>query len=88
MVIMKSEPPPIVTMAPLFVNEEDAARLTSLSTALMQKLSASGEFPAKRKLSKGRAAYLVEDLQAWARSRPASDLLPPVNSGKGRAPAQ
>ena len=76
---------PIVQIRPLFLARPDAATYLAISESLLDNLVARGEAPKPRKLSKGRTAWLVEDLDAWGRTRPDSDLLPPENSGYGRA---
>lgn len=75
----------IVTITPLYLAKKDAAAYLSISESMFDSLVASGEIPRPRKLSAGRVAWLVEDLDTWGRSRPVSDLLPPKNSGYGRA---
>lgn len=76
-----------VTIKPMFLAREDAAAFLSISSSMLEKLAAKGEAPKPRKLSSGRTAWLVEDLEAWGRARPASDILPAANSGYGRAGA-
>lgn len=75
----------IVSTKPLFLASQQAASYLAISESLLAKLVQTGDAPKPRKLSNGRAAYLVEDLDTWGRSRPVSDLLPPENSGHGRA---
>lgn len=70
---------------PLFLARSEAAAYLSLSAGTFDSLVARGEAPKPRKLSVGRVAWLVDDLDAWGRARPESDLLPPENSGYGRA---
>jgi prophage regulatory protein len=79
-----TDPQPLITMEPLLLDADKAAAALDMSTSLMQKLAAMGLFPKPRKVSSGKANYLVEDLKEWARTRPVSDLLPPPNSGHGR----
>ena len=81
---MKTQRTPIVQIAPLFLARADAAAFLALSESTLDNLVARGDAPKPRKLSKGRTAWLVEDLENWGRERPESDLLPPVNSGLGR----
>lgn len=76
---------PIVTIRPLYLCKEDAAAYLSISQSMLDILAKEYEQLKPRKLSKGRCAYLVEDLDTWGRTRPKSDLLPPPNSGHGRA---
>lgn len=75
----------IVQIKPLYLARTQAASFLSLSESMLDKLVAQGNAPKPRKLSAGRAAWLVEELEAWGKSLPVSDLLPPVNSGYGRA---
>ncbi|RYH32501.1 MAG: AlpA family phage regulatory protein [Alcaligenaceae bacterium] len=84
---MKRDPTPLVQLRPLYLAKPDAAAYLAISASLLDALVARGEAPKPRKLSAGRTAWLVEDLDAWGRARPHSDLLPPINSGYGRAGA-
>lgn len=77
----------IVQIRPLYLARPDAAAFLAVSESTLDNLVARGDAPKPRKLSPGRTAWLVEDLEAWGRERPLSDLLPPVNSGYGRAGA-
>lgn len=81
----RREATPIVQMRPIFLQRPDAARFLAISESLLDNLVARGEAPKPRKISKGRTAWLVDDLDAWARGRPISDNLPPEGSGYGRA---
>jgi predicted DNA-binding transcriptional regulator AlpA len=76
---------PIVTIRPLYLARTDAAAFLAIGESTLDALVARGEAPKPRKLSKGRTAWLVEDLESWGRARPESDFLPPANSGYGRA---
>lgn len=75
----------VVAIKPLYLGREEAAAFLSISSALLEKLAAAGNAPKPRKLSSGRSAWLVEELETWGRARPISDLLPATNSGYGRA---
>lgn len=77
--------PPVVTIKPLLLDRDEAARFLSVSTSTLESLVASGDAPKPRKVGKGSARWLVEELEAWGRARPLSDMLPPKNSGYGRA---
>lgn len=81
---MLKERPAIVTIRPLFLARPDAAAFLAISESMLEALAARGDLPKPRKLSAGRTAWLVEDLENWGRERPVSDLLPPKNSGFGR----
>lgn len=76
---------PIVTIKPMYLAREEAAKFLSIGTTTFEELCAKGEAPSPRQVSKGRVGWLVEELEAWARSRPKSGSLPPKNSGYGRA---
>lgn len=75
----------IVTIKPMYLSREEAAKFLAISTSTLETLVSSGEAPKPRKVSKGRSAWLVEELEAWGRARPHSDLLPPESTGYGRA---
>lgn len=75
----------IVQIRPMFLGRSNAAAFLSISESMLESLVARGDAPKPRKLSKGRSAWLVEDLETWGKERPVSDLLPPENSGYGRA---
>ena len=82
---MKKPVLPIVQIRPLYLARPDAAAFLAISESTLDALVARGEAPKPRKVSAGRTAWLVEDLENWGRERPISDLLPPKNSGFGRA---
>lgn len=75
----------VVQIRPLYLARPDAAAFLAISESTLDSLVARGEAPKPRKLSAGRTAWLVEDLETWGRGRPESDLLPPKNCGYGRA---
>jgi predicted DNA-binding transcriptional regulator AlpA len=76
---------PIVHIRPLYLARPDAAAFLAISESTLDNLVARGELPKPRKVSKGRTAWLVEELEVWGRERPLSDHLPPENCGYGRA---
>ena len=82
---MKKEQHFIVQVKPLYLARAQAASFLSLSESMLDSLVARGDLPKPRKLSAGRTAWLTEELEVWGRGLPVSDLLPPVNSGYGRA---
>lgn len=84
---VKKERPAIVRITPLYLARPDAAAFLAISESTLDNLVARGDLPKPRKLSAGRTAWLVDDLEHWGRERPESDLLPPKNSGYGRAGA-
>lgn len=75
----------IVTIKPLYLSRDEAARFLAISTSTLESLVAQGEAPKPRKVSKGRSAWLVEELEAWGRKLPESDMAPPPGTGYGRA---
>lgn len=79
--------PGIVQIRPFYLARPDAAAFLAVSESTLDNLVARGDAPKPRKISPGRTAWLVEDLEAWGRDRPPSDLLPPAGSGYGRAGA-
>jgi predicted DNA-binding transcriptional regulator AlpA len=82
---MSKEQQSIVQIKPLYLARSAAASFLSLSESMLDKLVAQGSLPRPRKISAGRSAWLVEELETWGKSLPVSDLLPPANSGYGRA---
>lgn len=75
----------IVHVSPLFLARANAAAFLSISESMLDTLVARGDLPRPRKISAGRSAWLVDELVAWGRARPISDLLPPAKSGYGRS---
>ena len=75
----------IVSIQPAYLNREETAKFVGLSDTTMEQLVRVGEFPKPRQLSAKRVGWLVSELQAWADSRPVSDLPPPRNTGVRRA---
>jgi predicted DNA-binding transcriptional regulator AlpA len=75
----------VIGIKPLFLARTEAAKYLSISESMLDKLVQNGDAPKPRKLSAGRSAWLVEELDSWGRARPVSDLLPPINSGYGRS---
>jgi prophage regulatory protein len=71
-----------IQIEPLYLARGEAAAFLSISEAQLERLVAAGDMPKPRKLSAGRTAWLVDELRDWGRSRPVSDLLPPVNAGQ------
>ncbi|MCS4509174.1 helix-turn-helix transcriptional regulator [Xylophilus ampelinus] len=79
---------PMLYLKPLYLAKTDAASFLSVSESTLEMLVAKGDAPKPRKISNGRAGWLVEELEAWGKARPVSDLLPPPNSGYGRPSKQ
>lgn len=68
-------------VAPIFLDLPAVAEVVALSISTVQELVRQGQFPAPRQLSGRRVGWLVRELEAWAESRPVSNLLPPPNTG-------
>lgn len=75
----------VIQLKPLYLASAQAASFLAVSESLLIKLVAQGSLPKPRKLSAGRSAWLVEELEAWGKALPVSDLLPPPGCGHGRA---
>lgn len=86
--VQTAAPSTVIYLKPLFLARADAATYLSISESMLDKLVAQGELQPPRKISAGRSGWLVEELDTFGRSRPVSDLLPPRNSGHGRAGKQ
>lgn len=71
----------VVVAEPLYVDLEEAARLTTLGKSTIEAEIRAGSFPKPRQLTARRTAYLFSEVKAWAISRPVSDLPPPPNTG-------
>ncbi len=72
---------------PLYLDKPAVAECVALSVATIERLVRENEFPKPRVLSGRRVAWLLREVEEWAESRPASDLLPPPNTGiKRRTP--
>lgn len=82
---MNARPDTIITMRPLYIERAQIPAVTTLSESTWDTLVAKGEAPQPRKISANRSAWLFDDIEVWAHTRPVSDLLPPRNSGKGRS---
>lgn len=59
-----------------------------LSESTWQDLVRKGTAPKPRKISPHRVGWLTREVDEWAEKQPVSDLLPPPNSGAGRAGKQ
>ena len=78
-----------MTIRPMFVDKQEAARILSLSESTFEELIRKNEFPKARLLSSRRVGWLVREVEEWAESRPVADLLPPPTTGgrKGKPKA-
>lgn len=65
----------------IYADLPTVAAIVSLSEATVQKMVREESFPRPRQLSGRRVAWLVREVTEWAESRPASELLPPANTG-------
>lgn len=76
-------------MADLLYTKDELPAIVKLSLGTIEHLIRQEQFPAPRKLSAKRVAWLASELRAWAESLPKSDLPPPPNTGakKQRTPA-
>lgn len=73
----------IIQAKPIMVPRERAAAALGISERTLENLVASGELPPPRKISKQRVGWLWRELEAFAETRPVSDLAP----GPGRREA-
>lgn len=74
----------IIHAKPLIVPRERAAAALGISERTLENLVATGELPPPRKISKQRVGWLWRELEAFAETRPVSDLAP----APGRRAAQ
>lgn len=77
----------MVLIKPAYLDREAVAEFISLSVPAMEKLVASGVFPAPRQLTIKRVGWLVREVEEWAESRPVSSNLPVANCGMRHAAA-
>ena len=70
-----------MTIRPAYLDMPGACSFVSLSESTLQKMVREDQFPRPRVLSGRRVGWLVRELEAWAESRPVSDLPPPPNTG-------
>ena len=70
-----------MTLKPMFVDKQEAARILSLSESTFEELIRKNEFPKARLLSSRRVGWLVREVEEWAESRLVADLLLPPNTG-------
>jgi prophage regulatory protein len=66
---------------PLYLDKSTVAELVALSETTVERLVREDGFPKPRLISGRRVAWLVREVEAWAESRPISDLPPPPNTG-------
>ena len=70
-----------MTLKPAYLDRERCAEFVALSVPTMERLVASGVFPAPRQLTGKRVGWLVREVEEWAESRPVSNNLPVANCG-------
>lgn len=71
-------------MTPVYADLKGVSQLTTLCVSTIQKLVRADQFPKPRLLSGRRVAWLVREVVEWAEARPASELLPPPNTGASK----
>jgi len=71
-------------LPPLLVTREEAANALSLGLSTFMRAVAQGRIPPARQITGGRVGWLWSELEAFAAALPPSNLLPPLNSGRGR----
>lgn len=52
-----------------FLSDDECGRITGLSKATRWRMAGRGEFPGKVRLSPGRTAYRLSEVEAWVASR-------------------
>lgn len=76
-----------ITVKPAYLDKPSACAFVSLKETTLDELVRKEQFPKPRVLSARRVGWLVRELEAWAESRPVSDLLPPANTGAKKSAA-
>lgn len=65
-------------MRPIFLGRQQAAQALAISDSTLEKLTRQEpSFPKPRKISANRVGWLYREIEAWAESRPVSDIAPP-----------
>lgn len=77
-----------MNVKPAFLDLPAVSQYLALGESTVQKIVREGVFPKPRQLSGRRVGWLMREIDEWAESRPVADLLPPANSGFGRAGKQ
>lgn len=76
---------PIVTIEPLLVDRETAAKmLRNMSISTFEELARKEPLLKPRKVAGRLVGWPVANLRAWAEALPVSEHLPPENCHKGR----
>lgn len=74
-----------LAIRPAYLDKERSAAYCAISESTLEKGVRTGIFPKPRQLAGRKVGWLVKELDAWADSRPVSELLPPENCQYGRA---
>ena len=61
--------PPVPFASPRLLRPKDVIRMVGLSRVSLWRLEQAGKFPARRKLSTNRVAWLTEEVEDWIRTR-------------------
>lgn len=75
----------MTTLQPIALDKKSAAEFVLLSESTIDNLLRIDQFPKPRKVSPKRIVFLVRELIEWMECRPVSNIIPPVNTGYGRA---
>jgi len=70
-----------ILVKPIIADLPHTAAMVGLSESTWQELVKTGRAPKPRQTSDRRVGWLVREVEAWAESRPVSDLPPPANTG-------
>lgn len=70
-----------LNFAPAVLGREHAAAYVALSVSSFEQLVRERQIPQPRQLSAKRVGWLRAELNDWSARRPASELLPPENTG-------
>lgn len=81
----KKPPMQVIQVRPALLDRTAAAAFLSISESMLYELVLHGGAPKPRKISNHRVGWLTDELADYSRDLPVSDLLPPKNSGVGRA---
>jgi prophage regulatory protein len=70
-----------ISIRPIYIDLTTVAAVLSVSPSTVQALVRAGDLPKPRKVSGGRVAWLMREVEVWAENRPESDIAPPPNTG-------
>jgi len=71
----------LIAMRPAYLDKAHSAAYCSISESTLEKCVREETFPKPRLLTGRRVGWMVRELDAWAESRPVSELPPPPNTG-------